>query len=182
MVACRGDSPAAPPLTCHGVVPPVPAATSRCPPDPQPLLPQRRAAPAARPPRPMKVARADSTHVDKVVLVNGQQYCAISWFFGEDTTSKTRSIAKKHCAANALEMCDGNFVSIVNYGFASRPPALPAPLLPRNTDLYPVRWAKSRLESETGTLKVRLAGDPLRCDLRQVLFLKTDLENLAQQM
>ena len=130
----------------------------------------------------MKVARNCSTHVGKVVLVNGQQYCAISWFFGEDPTSKIRSLAKKHCTANALEMCDGNFVSIVNYGFASCPPALPAPLLPRNTDLYPVRWTKSRLETEKGTLKVRLAGDPLRCDLRQVLFLKADLENLARQM
>ena len=177
LISCRGESSLAPPLTHHGVVRPVTTA-----PPPPPLLPPKRRASAAASP-PAKKAKTEDSHVGKVVLVDGHAYTALSWHFGKDPTPKTRSLAKNHCSEGALEMSNGNFVSIINHGFAQRPPDAPPPLLPKGVVLCPVRWTNSKLTHDKGTLKLRLAGvDGLRCDLRQVLFLKADLDKLSANM
>ena len=129
-----------------------------------------------------RTANAAACNNGKVVLVGGKHYTGLSWFMGVENPSRQvcRDV-RSDCAANALELKDGNLTTLAGKGFAGLPSAALLPLF-KNPNKRPSGIFEATIvQADKEILKLRKCDGELAVANRQVLWLVTDLEHFFKQ-
>jgi predicted GIY-YIG superfamily endonuclease len=127
--------------------------------------------------RTLEQVAAEGPRAGSFVRLMGNEYTGLSWYLAQTNPSPAFvKKAKNVCSRNAVELQGGDLRTIALHGFVARPPERGKELLPERARLG-TEWVPTSIKTDRGVvLKVRRPDGDLGKQVRQVLWLRSDLE------
>ena len=129
--------------------------------------------------RTMEQVATEGPHAACIVRVMNKEYTGLSWFLAQRNPSPANvRKAKEACWHNSLELQGGDLRTLALNGYVVRPPQRGKELLPGRERLGS-QWTSTPIMTDRGIrLQVRRPYFELQKQVRQILWLRSDLEKV----